>query len=255
MTRELEAPTFLNRVAGVPNRVAGAWILRAVSAAVLLVPAGWLGGAPGALHAQEVEVRAVPSAGWFVPTSRLYRSDLPPARAELQGGGVLGLGLHALQEGLPVSLRVTAERTVGLETRVTGQNPLIGQPEEAWPTHEYVVPSRITTVTGDLLVHPGRGELGSSAYVFVGLGWKSYRFGQEEPPDEVGFKFPEDGTSGRVHYGAGLEVPVAGVRVAGEAGGNFNRFVLVDEEQGLSRSDAQHEFIFSLKVFFGVFSF
>lgn len=89
----------------------------------------------------------------------------------------------------------------------------------------------------------------------MGVGWNWYSVGSEDPADEVGFDFPQDGSSARIHYGAGMELQLRRLPLSAEAGGNFNRFVLVDDEQGLSRSRSQHEFTLAVKAFLPLFSF
>jgi len=212
------------------------------------------------IQAQDIQVRVMPSAGWFHPTSALYDIEpgpgpVNPVRAELEGAPILGLGLHAVPAGALISFRLAVERTVSLDARVVGREPLVGPPPEQWPEHHFTLPGSITMVTGDILLHPDRREFRMDPYLFVGLGWKSYSFGDPEPGDEVGFDFPEDASGGRIHYGAGIEVQLARVPVSAEIGGNYNRFVLVDDEQGISQSRGQHEFHFTLRAFLRGFSF
>jgi hypothetical protein len=219
-----------------------------------------LGASAPEIQAQDIQVRVMPSAGWFHPTSALYETDFSPglvnpARAELEGTPILGLGLHAVPAGALISFRLAVERTVSLEARVVGRDPLVGAPPEQWPEHHFTVPASVTMVTGDLLLHPDRREFRMDPYLFVGVGWKSYSFGDPEPEDEVGFDFPEDASGGRIHYGAGMELRLARVPLSAEIGGNYNRFVLVDDEQGISKSRAQHEFHFTLRAFIRGFSF
>lgn len=202
----------------------------------------------GAAKAQQVELRLLPSGGIFFPTSVLYRSDLPPATAELTAAPVVGIGVHAQMDDFPVSLRATLERLDWFNTKVTGRTPRPGIPEEDYQVHTFAVPTAITLFTGDLLVHPYVEWDRLAPYLFVGFGWKSYAFGQEEPEDDAGFKFPDDGTSARIHYGAGLELRLGGRVLAGDIGGNFNRFVLVDEETGRTRPHPQHEVVLSVRV-------
>lgn len=207
-----------------------------------------------ALEAQTIELRVFPSVGVLVPTSVLYETEyIPgavlPARAELGRAPVFGIGIQAVPSRPLFSVRAALARTVSLETEVTGRDPLVGAPEDTWPSHRYTVPTAVTTLTGDVVLHPDRREFRTDPYLFVGLGWKWYSFGDEDPEDEVGFDFPRDGSSAHVHYGAGLELPLSGMPVAAEIGGSFNRFVLVDAEQGISRARSQHEFTLRLKAF------
>jgi hypothetical protein len=219
-----------------------------------------LGASAPEIQAQEIHVRVMPSAGWFHPTSALYETDFSPgvvnpARAELEGTPIVGLGLHAVPARALISFRLAVERTVSLQARVVGRDPLVGAPEDQWPAHHFTVPGSITVVTGDILLHPDRREFRMDPYLFVGLGWKRYSFGDPEPEDELGFDFPEDASGGRIHYGAGMELAFARLPLAAEIGGNYNRFVLVDEEQGLSKARSQNEFHFTVRAFPRGFSF
>ncbi len=189
--------------------------------------------------AQEVEIRVVPAAGVLIPTSVLYRSDLPPAKGDLGNAPLLSLGLHAAADNLPFSFRVTADRAAWLDTDVHGT---AGQ-----EVHPFTVPTTITMFTGDLLIHPVRGEVWMP-YAFAGLGWKDYSFGSEQPTDTIGFNFPEDGASARIHYGVGVEAQVGEQPIVTELGGSYNRFVLVDDVRDTSRPHPQHEFVLRLAV-------
>lgn len=111
----------------------------------------------------QTRVRLAPSAGWFLPTSLLYETDFSPgivnpARAELGPAPVFGVGLHAITPDALFSARLTLERTLSLETEVTGRDPVVGAPEEAWPTHPFTVPTTITMITGDVLLYPDGRE-------------------------------------------------------------------------------------------------
>ncbi len=212
----------------------GPWGMRCVGSTLLLAALLLLLPATPVV-AQDGELRIVPSAGVMVPTSILYRSDLPQSTAELGNAPVVSLGVHAMSRNFPLSVRVTLDRLDWFDTTVEGR--FGGQ------VHPFTVPTAITLVTGDLLVHPFRWE-GVAPYAFGGFGMKNYSFGSESPSDDgFGFNFPEDGTSGRIHYGVGAEFGLAGQTVGAEAGGNYNRFVLVDDSREATRSEDQHEFV------------
>jgi hypothetical protein len=218
--------------------------------AAVVVPSLFLPGLAVAidLQAQPVDLSVAPSVGWYLPADLLYRSDFPPARATMNRALSLGLGVQAALPTLPVALRVELERADWFDTDVVGEVPSTG-PGEA-PTLRFAVPSAVTLLTGNVILRPETALAGLRPYGFLGLGIKNYAFGDEEPPDEVGFTMPMDGTSGVIHYGAGVEVQVLGRTVTPELGGHYSRYVLVDEEHGGSRAEAQHELILALKVHF-----
>lgn len=201
--------------------------------------------------AQEIELRAVPGVGVMNPFSVLYRSDLPPATGELTMAPVLSLGLHALPDNSSLSVRLTFERLDWFDTDVVGTLNE-GTPNER--TEPHTVPTSITVLAADVLLRLF-GEDGMVPYLFGGLGWKNYSFGEEDPPDVYGFKFPQDGSSGRINYGVGLEFHAGGRLLAAEAAGSFNRFVLVDEVQEISRPHDQHELILKLSMPISVVTF
>ena len=202
-------------------------------------------------QAQEVELRIVPSAGVLMPTSVLYRSDLPSTTATLDNAPVISLGAHARITDFPISLRVNLDRADWFNTSVEGT---VGFDDPQ--VHPFTVPTTITLLTGDVVVEPFPGSQ-ASPYVFAGVGWKSYAFSDEEPENttDFDFNFPEDGRSARVHYGVGVEFHVAGQAVGTEVGGNYNRFVLVDEATDAARPHDQHEFLLRLTLPFTVATF
>ena len=195
---------------------------------------------PESAAGQDGQLRVVPSAGVMVPTSILYRSDLPESTAQLGSAPLISLGVQLYSRSFPFSLRLTLDRVDWFDTEV------VGRAEEQ--DHPFTVPTSITMVTGDLLVHPPIWAT-VAPYAFVGLGRKNYAFGSESPPgSHLHFAFPEDGTGVRLHYGLGAEFDLSRWTVGVEAGGNFNRFVLVDEFLGISRSQDQHEYVLRVLV-------
>ncbi len=200
---------------------------------------------PTPLEAQTPELRVVPSAGFMMPTSALYRSGPPPTRADLGEAPLISLGLHAAWGAAPFSVRVRADRFDWFDTKVTGT---VFPGTETEQSRLFTVPTAITILDVDVLHHPYVGER-LTPYVFVGLGWKDYRFGGAEPSDDgLGFNYPEDAAGGRVHYGLGLEFDLAGRLLATELAGNFNRFVMVDDGRDAFQVFHQHEIVLRLSM-------
>lgn len=217
--------------------------------AAALLPAGTEARAQettGGAGAAALEVRLLPSFGWYHPSDLLYRSDFPPARARMGRAASVGLGVQLTSPALPLALRVQVERADWFDTRMVGTIP--GNGFQSTLSFHHTVPTAVTFLMGDLVLRSRREIQGIRPYAFLGAGVKRYAFGEMDPPDPLGFTRPMDGSGGMIHYGLGTELGIWGWTLAPELGGSFSRYVLVDDELGGRRSHPQREWMLAVKL-------